>query len=59
MSATPRTLEIPIVSTEECVDSHSEFFYFTSPTTLCAGSKNGEYCFSTYRVYKERNERIT
>lgn len=47
MSATPRTLEIPIVSTEECVDSHSEFFYFTSPTTLCAGSKNGEYCFST------------
>ncbi|XP_046682181.1 serine protease gd-like isoform X3 [Homalodisca vitripennis] len=41
MSPTPRLLEIPIVSTEECVGSHSEFFFLTSSTTLCAGAKDG------------------
>ncbi|XP_054281031.1 serine protease gd-like [Macrosteles quadrilineatus] len=41
MSPIPRVMEIPIVSTEECVQSHNEFVFLTSSSTLCAGAKDG------------------
>lgn len=44
MSSTPRVMEIPIVSTEECIQSHSEFVFLTSTSTLCAGAKDGKLC---------------
>lgn len=55
MSPIPRIMQLPLVSTEECIRSHSQFYYLTSNTTLCAGAKNGKLCSWLLLVVKDKN----
>ncbi|KAG7303352.1 hypothetical protein JYU34_011842 [Plutella xylostella] len=38
---TPKKVDLPIVSTDDCRNSHAGFAELTSETTLCAGYRNG------------------
>jgi Trypsin len=39
---TPKSIEMPVVSTEECLISDISFLKITSNRTLCVGEKNGK-----------------
>ncbi|CAB3365307.1 Hypothetical predicted protein [Cloeon dipterum] len=41
VSSEPKLVSLPIVSQEECLRSHRNFYYITSNTTFCAGKRDG------------------